>query len=75
MKLLPQHWIKPSGEESANHLIKQHGGNERSKGVHFLQEWEKKEWEEMNEGGGGGGGRGGGGCRWDKLCTYVCVGG
>lgn len=38
MKLLPQHWIKPSGEGSADHLIKQHGGNEGSKGVHFLQE-------------------------------------
>lgn len=41
MKLLPQHWIKPSGEGGADHLIKQHGGNERSKGLHFLQERRK----------------------------------
>lgn len=69
IKLLPQHWIKPSREGSANHLIKQHGGNERSKGVHFLRELEgktqKKEWEGMNGQGGVVGG---------ISCVYMCVG-
>lgn len=65
-KLLPQHWIKPSGEGGGtNHLIKQHGGNERSKGSIFIRKKpeERKGGDEQRE------------CRWDKLCTYVCGGG
>lgn len=70
IKLLSQHWIKPSREGSANHLIKQHGGNESSKGDHFLQEWEgkpqKKEREWMNE-------REGEGVVGGISCVHMCV--
>ena len=37
----PNTGSNPAGRGGADHLIKQHGGNERSKGLHFLQERRK----------------------------------
>lgn len=65
IKWLPQHSIKRSREVSANHLIKQHGGNERGKrGSIFLRKTPRK--KRM-------GGDGRRGVLGGIICVHMCV--